>query len=107
MIATATKPPGTETFPERELKDAIGKWWDEETSKRLRDPFSATGTLYDVLTEVDSFSAVNVLLVIDSILGFEPPESVIKPGGYRDRKEMIDHLLPTLRNLFIKRRIRH
>jgi hypothetical protein len=100
MIATATTPAGTVTFPERELADAIGKWWDKETSKRLNDPFAAAGTLFDVLTEVDSLSAVNVLLTIEPIVGFAPSESIIKPGGYADRKEMIDHLLPALRKLY-------
>src|SRR5947207_15719173 len=103
MIATATNPAATRTFPEKELEDAIGKWWDEETSKRLKDPFAVSGTLYDVLTEVDSLSAVNVLLAIEPIIGFGPPESVIKPGGYANRREMIDHLSPKLRNLYIKR----
>jgi hypothetical protein len=100
---TATTPAATTAFPERKLKEAISKWWDEETSSRLNDPFAVPGTLYDVLTEIDSLSAVNVLLVIELILGFEPPESVIRPGGYRDKNDMIDHLLPALRNLFIKR----
>jgi hypothetical protein len=103
MSATATEPAATATFPEQELEDAIGKWWDEETSKRLNDPFAASGTLFDVLTEVDSLSAVNVLLTIEPIVGFAPPESIIKPGGYADRKEMIDHLLPALRKLYDKR----
>ena len=99
--ATATEPAATSTFPETKLRDAIGKWWDEETSKRLNDPF-AGGTLYDVLTEVDSLSAVNVLLTIEPIVGFAAPESIIKPGGYADRKEMIDHLVPALRKIYDK-----
>lgn len=91
------------SFPEGDLETAIGQWWNDETAKRLNDPFAASGTLFDVLTEVDSLSAVNVLLTIEPIVGFAPPESIIKPGGYADRKEMIDHLLPALRKLYSKR----
>jgi hypothetical protein len=103
MMATVAKLAAVTIFPEQELEDAIAKWWDEETSKRLKDPFAVPGTLYDALTEVDSLSAVNVLLAIEPIIGFGPPESVIKPGGYANRQEMIDHLSPKLRNLYTKR----
>jgi hypothetical protein len=103
MTATATTPPAATIFPERELKGAIGKWWDEETSKHLNDPFAAPGTLFDMLIEIDSLTAVNVLLVIELILGFESPESLIRSGGYTDRNDMIDHLLPALRTMFNRR----
>jgi hypothetical protein len=103
MMATVPKSESIIAFPQQELEDAIVKWWNEETSKRLNDPFAVPGTLYDVLTEVDSLCAVNVLLAIEPIIGFSPPESVIKAGGYANRQEMIDHLSPKLRNLYTKR----
>lgn len=104
MTATgATAAAAATIFPERELKGAVGKWWDEETSKHLNDPFAVPGTLFDVVVEVDSLTAVNVLLVIEPIFGFEPPESLIRSGGYTDRNDMINHLLPALRTMFNKR----
>src|SRR5438874_683765 len=103
MTATATTAAAATTFPEQELKAVIGGWWDDETSKHLNDPFAVPGTLFDVLVEIDSLTAVNVLLVIEPILGFEPPESLIRSGGYTDRKDMVDHLLPALRNMFRER----
>lgn len=92
----------TSVLPEKELTDAIVDWWEEQRLERGNDPF-APGTLYDVLTDVDSLSAVNVLLLLDPILGFELPESIIKPGGYSDRREMVDHLIPAISTLFSKR----
>ena len=103
-MATATlKPVAVKIFPEKALTDAIIEWWKEETSKRENDPFSIPGTLYDVLADVDSLSAVNVLLVLEPIVGFGLPESIIKPGGYADRQDMIAHLLPAISALFTTR----
>lgn len=98
-IATSSVATG---IPTKELTEAIVGWWEEQTLERNNDPF-APGTLYDVLTDVDSLSAVNVLLLLDPIVGIELPESIIKPGGYSDRQEMIDHLIPAINELFSKR----
>jgi hypothetical protein len=102
-MATATATPGVATgIPTKELTEAIDRWWEEQTLERTNDPF-ARGTLYDVLTDVDSLSAVNVLLVLDPIVGIKLPESLIKPGGYGNRQEMINQLIPAISNLFSKR----
>ena len=93
-------------FPERELKIAIEKWWAEETSKQLNDPFAARGTLFDVVVEVDSLTAVDVLLVIEPILGCELPESLIRAGEYTDRNDMVGHLLPALRKFSSQRNLK-
>lgn len=89
-------------LPEKELREAINKWWDEQQLDRDNDPFTPN-TLYDALTDVDSHSAVNVLLTLDPIVGVALPESIIKPGGYHDRQEMIDHLIPRINRIFSKR----
>src|SRR6266487_4176340 len=99
MIEVATPVSSKVGFPEQDLRTAIEQWWDEETSKQLDDPFAAPGTLFEVLVDVDSLTAVNVLVAIESILGFEPPESLIRSGGYTDRNDMLGHLLPALRTL--------
>lgn len=100
-MASAIAGSAINVLPEKELTDGIIRWWDDQTLERGNDPF-APGTLYDVLTDVDSLSAINVLLVLDPILGIELPESVIKPGGYSDRQEMIDHLIPAIRTFCSK-----
>jgi hypothetical protein len=95
---------GIETFPEVDVIEALGEWWDAEVDIRRDDPFAKPGTLYDVVADIDSLSAVNVLLVIEKILGFEPPVTVIKRGGYRDRDEMINLLVPRIREHYQKQR---
>jgi hypothetical protein len=103
MAIAMPKRAAVKTAAEKELTDAIITWWAEETSKHADDPFAAPGTLYDVLTDVDSLSAVNVLLVLEPIVGCGLPESLIKPGGYSDRQEMIDDLLPAISAFLTKR----
>jgi len=106
MSATATVQQSAAVFHEQQVKSAIEEWWDEETSKHLDDPFAVPGTLFDVLVEIDSLTAVNVLLVIEPILGLKLAESLIRPGGYTDRNDMIAHLMPALRNLFNQRNLK-
>jgi hypothetical protein len=101
MAAAIASPEMATEIPAKELTEAIDAWWEEQELERSSDPF-APGTLYDVLTDVDSLSAVNVLLLLDPIVGIELPESIIKPGGYRDRREMIDHLIPAISEFFSK-----
>ena len=65
---------------------------------RSNDPFAA-GTLYDVLIDVDSHTAVTVLLTLEPIAGVHLPEAIIKPGGYSDRQQMVDDLIPKIEQL--------
>jgi hypothetical protein len=71
------------TFPAEGLIAALTEWWDAEISKRETDPFTVSGTLYDVVVEIDSLSTLSALLVIEELVGFEVPVSVVKPGGTR------------------------
>jgi hypothetical protein len=101
-MATVLANPAAAVLPEKELREAMTQWWNEQQLDRRNDPF-APNTLYDALTDIDSLSAVNVLLVLDPIVDMTLPDSIIKPGGYRDRQEMIDHLIPSIKKLFSKR----
>lgn len=104
MVTTTHSHIEIETFPEADVIAALAEWWDAEADVRRDDPFANPGTLYDVVVDIDSLSVVNVLLVVEKILGFEPPVTVIKKGGYRDRQEMINHLVPAMREHFRKQR---
>lgn len=101
MTAATAEPRTRAAFPEKQLIDVIGAWWDEQILERASDPF-APQTLYDVLPDMDSLSAVNIILVLEPIVGGTLSESLIKTGGYNDRQEMIDHLIPRLRSPFTK-----
>lgn len=92
------------SFPENAVTTALKDWWNKETSGRQTDPFAKPKTLYDTVVEMDSLSVVNVLVTIEKIVGFELPVTVIKRGGYHDQNEMISHMVPKIRDLFLKHR---
>lgn len=94
--------PSTAQFPEQQVVAALEKWWAAESAARAADPFGRKDTLFAVLPDVDSLSVVNALLVVEEEIGFKPPVTVIKRGGYRDCKEMIDHLVPAIRKSYEK-----
>jgi hypothetical protein len=91
-------------FPESAVTTALEQWWDKEVKGRSTDPFAKPGTLYDTVVEMDSLSVVNVLVTIEKIVGFELPVTIVKRGGHRDRQEMVDHMVPGIRSLFMKQR---
>jgi acyl carrier protein len=102
MATTFHSPIPVETFAETALIKALTEWWDAEIDIRNNDPFARPGTLYDLVVDIDSLSMVNLLLEIEPTLGFKPPVTVIKRGGYRSCQEMIDHLVPAIREHYRK-----
>jgi hypothetical protein len=76
-------------------------WWDEAVGQD--DPFAPpkppSGTIMDVLPEVDSLSTVTALVVMESHLPCEVPPSVIRRGGYHGFDDMTQDILPKLRAL--------
>src|SRR6476646_7686093 len=88
------------TFPQQEIQTVLETWWDGEVED---DPFaddSKKGTLYDLLPTVDSITVLNLLIAVERLLNFELPVSVIRRGGYKSKRDMVDHLLPRIRRCF-------
>ncbi len=103
-MSTATKTQRQSSgFPEDEITSSLEEWWDSEVSAREADPFAPPrGTLYDVVVAIDSLSSVNALIMIERHVDFEIPAQVIKRGGFRNREEMIAHIVPKVRDLYFK-----
>ena len=89
-------------FPRQQVESVLFDWWvqQEEDLRRLGDPFqelrSRTGTVFDVLPLISSQQAVEVVLVLEPIVGYEIPESVVKKGGYHSCDELVEHLVENL-----------
>jgi hypothetical protein len=54
--------------------------------------------------EIDSIVVVEILCVVDPILGFELPDSVVRAGGYTSVESALGHLLPRIEELWTKRK---
>lgn len=46
--------------------------------------------------EIDSLLAIEILLVVEDVVGFELPSSVVKAGGYESVDNAIELLLPKI-----------
>lgn len=105
MAITSDRPTHIGAFPEEALKASISEWWDTTVGIKEDDPFAVRpNTLYDLVVDIDSLSAVEALVVIEREIGFEPPVSVIRRGGYKSCDDMIEHVLPALRRHFETRK---
>lgn len=78
------------SYPEQAVRQALEKFWDEvvvpETTADLGlSPGAA----------LDSLTATDVLLTIESVLGLqdqELPQTLVKSGGYDSKGEFVEHL---------------
>ena len=111
MAAPAYKP--AREFPEAEVLEALKAFWAEETgsSAKTGSPFGAPrktgGNVFDVRPELDSLRAVEVLLVVEQIIGIELPDSVVKLGGYNSCDEFVEQFVPAVRAVFDKHHRKH
>lgn len=73
---------------EEQIRSALSSFWGERALPISEDPTS----IDDLGLPVDSLTAVEVLIVLDAILGKEIPNTVIQAGGYSSEAEFVDKL---------------
>jgi len=85
-------------YPRHQVQKAIRDWWTREQQElqRIGDPVDElqpnSGTVFDLVPVISSHHAVEVVLDLEGVLGYEVPDSVIKRGGYLSCDEMVEHL---------------
>lgn len=77
------------TETESKIRTELEKFWDELAIPS--GPGGAT-TVDELLGPLESMTAVEVLAILDEIVGFELPSSVIQAGGYETKDEFLDKL---------------
>ena len=93
-------------FPGTEVEKKLKSWYQRKTQSPLRrstpDPRKSGGNVFDILPEVSSTEAVEVFIEVEPLLGFKLKGSggIIKPGGYRNCDDFIQHILPRLEQRF-------
>ena len=87
---TMTKIKLAGSYPEQRVREALEKFWDEVVvSEAAADIGLSPGVALDSLTATD------VLLTIESVLGLqgqELPQTLVKSGGYDSKDEFVEHL---------------
>lgn len=77
-------------------------WWDEQVANPddpFADPPAPTGTIFDVLPELDSLAAVGGLVAIEKHVPFEVTARIIRKGGYNNFDDLVSDLMPKLEDL--------
>jgi acyl carrier protein len=97
-MGLALKKTANPPYPRGEIRKAIRNWWksEQEDLQKIADPIDElkadSGTVFDLVPVISSQIAVEVVLDLTDLMGFEIPDSVIKRGGYHNCEEMIEHL---------------
>jgi hypothetical protein len=87
------------------LISELKAWYDEETTSidgaiQAAAPSGAGGSIVTISPAIDSKRVVDATLVTEAVLGIELPPEIIKPGGYETFEEMIEDIVPKLKNVF-------
>ncbi|MDX2181157.1 MAG: hypothetical protein SFV18_16300 [Bryobacteraceae bacterium] len=96
-------------YPKTEIRATVKEWWrrEQDELQKLADPVEElqpeNGTVFDLVPMISSHHAVEIVLALEDIVGFEIPDSVIKRGGYHSCEEMVEHLERKLADLHSKK----
>lgn len=52
---------------------------------------------------LDSLVVVDLMCAVEPVVGFAPPDSTVRSGGYKSVQEALDHLTPRLERQWKKR----
>lgn len=75
-----------------QVREALEQFWDENCISKKE-----TEEVEGLIDELDSQSAIDVVLRVEKIIGGEiPEEKVIRPGGYDSKSQFVDDFLKRL-----------
>jgi hypothetical protein len=83
------------SYPEQEVRKALEDFWDE-----VVDPAMTADLGLAPGAALDSLTATDVLLTMESVLGLqdqELPQTLVKSGGYDSKDEFVEHLTGCIR----------
>lgn len=83
----------------KQVRAALEKFWEE-----TRIVVEETEEVEGLIDELDSQSAIDVVIPIEKILDIEiPEEKVIRPGGYDSKQQFLDDFMQRLDRFLIKK----
>lgn len=90
-----------------DLLQGLQDWFDTESSS-IDDivansaPTGTGGSIIAAVPAIDSKRMVDATLITEEVLGIELPPEIIKAGGYETFDEMVEHLVPLLKQVYCK-----
>jgi hypothetical protein len=92
-------------YSEKDLVRDLQDWWDDQVGSE-NDPFaksdSRKGTIFEVVPVIDSLSVLSGLVTIEQHVGFTVSPEIVRPGGYTGFQDMVEDLVPKVRELAAK-----
>ena len=90
-------------FPVLSLRGSLNDFFSQNAKDRRNDPFKPKGTVHDLVPALDSLTVARSLNVVSKILKCKVPANIVKKGGYANREQMFEDLLPKLEGIYKKR----
>ncbi|RWC33316.1 MAG: hypothetical protein EOS70_15120 [Mesorhizobium sp.] len=88
-----------------DLLQGLQDWFEKEAAS-IDDivansaPSGTGGSIISGLPAIDSKRIVDATMITEEVLGIELPPEIIKAGGYETFEEMVDHLIPLLKQVY-------
>lgn len=71
------------------IQQALIEFWD---ARALPSGPDGATVVDDLVSPIESLTAVDVLATLDPIVGMKLPNSVIQAGGYKTKEEFVEKL---------------
>ena len=96
----------TELFPMSDVEATLREGMEDLVAARASITGGSGGGTAGACSAIaiDSLSVVEVLCIIDEIVGVEVPQKVVRAGGYASVDAAIEHLLPGIEKCWSKRK---
>ncbi len=97
------KPETPPSFPASDIESCIREFLAKEAIDQASlngDSDGKIGNVFGPEPSLDSLVMVEALIELEEHVPFELPIELIRPGGYESVDEMIDDLLPQLKDLW-------
>lgn len=87
------------------LQAALEDWYEDEVEAIDAGIVGGAeagsgGSMMTVGPAIDSKRVLDASAVTKRVIGIDIPPEIIRPGGYRSKEHMLDHLIPKLRKVY-------
>lgn len=109
MTTIAPPKPGTSiAFPkaavEASLREELSQSVDFEASMRGITLPANPAAVATFAIDIDSLTCVDILCAVESVLGFELREGIVRAGGYRSIDGALAHMMPGIEREWMKKK---
>ena len=107
MATIAPEAPQQDTFPQAEVTKALVNELleiarAEAQVRGIQVPKDTAGQM-TAAVPMDSLSVVATLVAVETVVGFELKDSLVRTGGYISVQDAVNHLIPRIHAIWQKK----